>query len=389
MLRVLTDQGWIKVGWAIGLKAEIEALPSPRLGEWGYSSDSKEIGTYNGATWDWGKFSDFLLASSIDTDGALTANSDSLVPSQQAVREFVEAALEALDTGGGGDLFFFVDGPLAISANASYTHIVTRDFSVQEWYIYAENTGSSGTTIVDINVNGSTIFSDPADRPEILFSETGAVKQSGVPLTSDFVAGDVITISIEGIAVGSSGLSVAGKLATSAVNVVAANSAETDTGTEAEKFLTPAGVAGSHKIPHETPGTVGSFLRSDGVDWVSEVITGSMKIGVSGGGVPPTIGPIMDFEVTFDMELTSWKVLADQSGSIEFDIWKDVYANYPPTVADTIVASNPPLIASATKNSGDCTGWTTSLSAGDIIRVNLNSVENITRATLEITYERR
>jgi hypothetical protein len=91
-----------------------------------------------------------------------------------------------------------------------------------------------------------------------------------------------------------------------------------------------------------------------------------------------------DVSLHYAYTITGWEILADVSGAIEFDIWKDTYGNYPPTVADTIVASAPPKItASATKaQSNTLTGWTTSVGATSTLRINVNSCTTITSATL-------
>lgn len=76
------------------------------------------------------------------------------------------------------------------------------------------------------------------------------------------------------------------------------------------------------------------------------------------------------------------------SGSAVVDIWKDVYANYPPTVADTITASAKPTLSSATKYSdATLTGWSTSVSIGDVFAWNVDSASSVKRltVTLEIT----
>jgi len=76
------------------------------------------------------------------------------------------------------------------------------------------------------------------------------------------------------------------------------------------------------------------------------------------------------------------------SGSIVVDIWKDTYANYPPTVADTITASAKPTITTATKSEDSTlTGWTTSVSAGDVFGFKVDSVTSLKRVTVELTVE--
>lgn len=121
-----------------------------------------------------------------------------------------------------------------------------------------------------------------------------------------------------------------------------------------------------------------------GMDW--EVIpksTRSLNIVVGGAGSVVSTGIAGDVVIDFNCTISQWTLLADQSGSIQIDIWKDTYANYPPTVADTITASAKPLISSATKNqSSTLTGWTTNINAGDTLRFNVDSATTITRATL-------
>jgi len=73
------------------------------------------------------------------------------------------------------------------------------------------------------------------------------------------------------------------------------------------------------------------------------------------------------------------------SGSIVVDIWKDTYANYAPTVADTITASAKPTLASATKSQDTTlTGWTTSLAGGDILGFKVDSAASVLKVLLEL-----
>lgn len=104
---------------------------------------------------------------------------------------------------------------------------------------------------------------------------------------------------------------------------------------------------------------------------------------IDGGGATITSGLKGDFRIPFACTITEATLLADQSGSIVVDIWKDTLANYPPTVADTITASAKPTLSSAT-NSTDTTltGWTTSVAAGDTFRINVDSIATCQRVTL-------
>jgi hypothetical protein len=83
--------------------------------------------------------------------------------------------------------------------------------------------------------------------------------------------------------------------------------------------------------------------------------------------------------VPFDCTITEVYLVAGQTGSIVVDLWVDTYANHPPTGADSICASAKPTISSSNKsNDSTLTGWTTSLTKGKIMVVNVDSVSGIT-----------
>ena len=113
------------------------------------------------------------------------------------------------------------------------------------------------------------------------------------------------------------------------------------------------------------------------------------KVGLSfiidGGGSAITTGQKGHLEVPFDMTITGWTILADQSGSIVVDVWRDTYANFPPTVADTIAGTEKPTLATAQKNQDlSLTSWTLALKEGDILAFNVDSITTVTRVTISI-----
>lgn len=117
--------------------------------------------------------------------------------------------------------------------------------------------------------------------------------------------------------------------------------------------------------------------------------TGSITFIIDGGGAAIATGEKGDITIPFACTISEWTLLADQSGSIVVDIWKDTYANYPPTVADTITASAKPTISASTKGqSSTLTGWTTSISAGDILAFNVDSASTVQRVTLSLKITR-
>jgi hypothetical protein len=131
--------------------------------------------------------------------------------------------------------------------------------------------------------------------------------------------------------------------------------------------------------------------RSNGAAWqqfgpTPTSATRAITLVISGGGSAITTGIKADVMVPYAATITKVTSLADQSGSIVVDIWKDSYANYPPTDADSITAAAPPTISAATKSEdATLTGWTTSIAAGDTLRFNVDSAATITRLVLIMT----
>ena len=110
---------------------------------------------------------------------------------------------------------------------------------------------------------------------------------------------------------------------------------------------------------------------------------------IDGGGSAITTGVKADLLIPYACTITAARLLADQSGSIVVDIWKDTYANFPPTVGDTVTASAKPTLSSAQKyEDTTLTGWTTALAAGDYLRFNVDSATSVQRVTLAITITR-
>lgn len=110
---------------------------------------------------------------------------------------------------------------------------------------------------------------------------------------------------------------------------------------------------------------------------------------INGGGFAITTGEKkMMYRVPFNCTITGAGFLADQSTTTTIDIWKDTYANYPPTNADSITGAAP-LSSTATDKDIDTTltGWTTALSEGDILFVNIDANDNaqIIGIFLEVT----
>lgn len=78
--------------------------------------------------------------------------------------------------------------------------------------------------------------------------------------------------------------------------------------------------------------------------------------------------------VPVDGTITKHEFFSDVNCSAVLDLWKENYAGFPPTVADTITASAKPTLSGAKKvTDATLAGWTLAVSAGDKILPNVDS----------------
>lgn len=125
-----------------------------------------------------------------------------------------ETRFEPADqTGGGGsggstssDWTDFIDGALVTLEDAAGVYIVPRDCTIEAVMIHCKDQGSASSTIIDINLNGTTIFTTQANRPELTYDDADGIA-SGTPDVVDLVAGDMLTIDIDQVATDAESLS--------------------------------------------------------------------------------------------------------------------------------------------------------------------------------------
>ena len=124
------------------------------------------------------------------------------------------------------------------------------------------------------------------------------------------------------------------------------------------------------------------------VDNSTPTVIHKTGISIDGGGDEITTGEHGFIYLPFSGTIKSVTLIADTTGSIKIDIWKDTYANYPPTDADSICGGNEPEISSGVKyQDTTLTGWTTTVSDGDVLKFNVDSCATITKCTLVLEIE--
>lgn len=148
----------------------------------------------------------------------------------------------------------------------------------------------------------------------------------------------------------------------------------------------PSGIAG----PTGPQGLIGPPGGPTGPTG-SQVV--SLQFVIDGAGVAITTGLKGYLPVDFAGTITEVTLLGDQTGSIIVDIFKCAYSAFDPpttpTSANKITASAPPTISAAKKaKDATLTGWTTAITAGDILAFNVNSAATITRVTVDLKIAR-
>lgn len=132
--------------------------------------------------------------------------------------------------------------------------------------------------------------------------------------------------------------------------------------------------------------TSGIEINSTDLRMTAAQRTRELVFIIDGGGSTITTGQKGHLRIPFACTITAAAVYANASGSIVVDIWKDTQANFPPTDADSITASAPVTLSSAqTATDTTLTGWTTSITAGDVLAYNVDSATTVQRVTVTLT----
>ncbi len=125
----------------------------------------------------------------------------------------------------------------------------------------------------------------------------------------------------------------------------------------------------------------------------TDVITQSVAIQFGDGTNEIADGDQRTFSIPVAHTLIRWRILAleftsGSTGSITFDVWRDTYANYPPTVTETISTSKPTLTTAAMAEDSTITDWSEVGAAGDVYIANVDSCTTVAACVLELWYTR-
>ena len=109
-----------------------------------------------------------------------------------------------------------------------------------------------------------------------------------------------------------------------------------------------------------------------------------------GGGQVPSLGVLGYGDTDWAGTITGWKLTGNAAGAMVLDVWKKPFGvNSPPLLANSITGSFPPTITGGNQSAtGNVTGWTPAVAAGDQWAFNLNSITTITSFTLSLAVSR-
>ena len=119
----------------------------------------------------------------------------------------------------------------------------------------------------------------------------------------------------------------------------------------------------------------------------------AIEYDIDGGGSVITVGMKGGLEIPFACTILGWTIFECSdtpiTSSIVVDVWKKPYTTYPPTVSDSITGSEKPTLSNVIKNQDlTLTTWTTSVSAGDILFFNVDSVTSAKKVVVSLKVQK-
>lgn len=263
--------------------------------------------------------------------------------------------------------------------------------------------GDASGTIVAANVQANVSIIGAAARPAsdsttaYSITNAGATHSIAIFDTTNFrlginktpgafdfdVAGGINSGSSGGSTSGS--YSLTGKTSGNLVKLTVADS------TAAGTLMFP-GATGSVDYVG-TPGTSGHCPQfgSDGIGFTDAgapcvtVVPHVIGYAFDGAGSALAARASPPIPVPFGCTINAWNLAVSPSGTATVDVWKIASGTAIPTVTNTITASAVPAIATGTAlHSTTLTGWTTAVTANDLVIFNMSAVATATSVTITL-----
>jgi hypothetical protein len=151
-------------------------------------------------------------------------------------------------------------------------------------------------------------------------------------------------------------------------------------GTDTEYF-TASGSAATDG--HVVTGDAQGGIKDSGTTLIS-LTSGAIGVTIDGGGSVPSTGFHGYIQIPYNCTITGWTMLGNVGGAAQITVKRSTYAAFPST--SSIVASLPPNIpATNQKNtSTTLTSWGITITVGDVLEFNLDSIATITWLILQL-----
>ena len=96
----------------------------------------------------------------------------------------------------GGAFTFMIPGTAVVGTSQAGA-LVPDAFTISHVKVYSTTAPTGASLIVNVKINGTTIFTTTANRPTVAISANAA--NSGIPDTTALAAGDRLTVDVDQI----------------------------------------------------------------------------------------------------------------------------------------------------------------------------------------------
>tara|TARA_Y100000310_G_C19983254_1_gene490765 strand:+ start:79 stop:459 length:381 start_codon:yes stop_codon:yes gene_type:complete len=102
-----------------------------------------------------------------------------------------------------GQIVYTVSGALEVGTDLAFPFQPSGEFTITEVFIICKAAPTGAAIIVDVNLNGVTIFTDQANRPTI--ADGALTGTSGTPDVIKLAKNDSLTIDVDQVGSGDTG----------------------------------------------------------------------------------------------------------------------------------------------------------------------------------------
>lgn len=146
-----------------------------------------------------------MLASRVivsDAGGYFTSESV-----EGALQEIGAVLAEGVGGGGLSPYTWHLEGSLLSSTGVGMTVVIPDTGTIQKVLMNIETLGTSGTTTVDLHLDGTTIFTTQANRPSLAYNAAAHFVEA-IPDVLSVTSGQRVTLDLDSVAVGAETLTV-------------------------------------------------------------------------------------------------------------------------------------------------------------------------------------